>query len=199
MIKRILLALVIGTLATAVLAVLAFAADRAGLDALATGLFWQNSLLQGLVPLGNMGTPEHPVYEGTPLNILAFFASFPLGILIYGGAAYALLNLRRNRLTGWHGIVYREYWDFPRMIIARRGEETFLFYSRFDEDLDDYVDHYQVFRMPPLTNEELRRSWAGVESRALEALPSIGLRELPFALTRRNSTDMDVLLRRKGS
>ncbi|MGN2253779.1 hypothetical protein ACFWZ4_10415 [Frateuria sp. GZRe12] len=77
MIKRILLAFTIGVLATAVLFALSFAADSFGLTSLANGFLWQNTLLQGFAPLGNMGTPEHPVYEGTPLNFLAFLAGIP--------------------------------------------------------------------------------------------------------------------------
>ncbi len=44
-----------------------------------------------------MGSPEHPVYEGTPLNFLAFLASVPLGIVIYSVMAYAALSMVRRR------------------------------------------------------------------------------------------------------
>jgi hypothetical protein len=60
-------------------------------------LLWQNTLLQGFAPLGNMGTPEHPIYEGTPLNFLAFLASIPLSIIIYSLVAYAALSIARRR------------------------------------------------------------------------------------------------------
>ena len=52
-------------------------------------------------------------------------------------------------------IHYREFWDFPRMVIATSAEGTFLFWSRFDEALDDYVDHYEVWRMPELAAADL--------------------------------------------
>jgi hypothetical protein len=97
MIKRILLAFAIGVLATAVLFALSFAADFFGFTSLANGLLWQNTLLQSFAPLGNMGTPEHPVYEGTPLNFLAFLASVPLGIVVYSVMAYAALSMVRRR------------------------------------------------------------------------------------------------------
>ena len=97
MIKRILLAFAIGVLATAVLFALSFAADSFGFTSLANGLLWQNTLLQSSAPLGNMGTPEHPVYEGTPLNFLAFLASVPLGIVVYSVMAYAALSMVRRR------------------------------------------------------------------------------------------------------
>lgn len=97
MIKRILLAFAIGVLATAALFALSFAADSFGFTSLANGLLWQNTLLQSFAPLGNMGTPEHPVYEGTPLNFLAFLASVPLGIVIYSVMAYAVLSMVQRR------------------------------------------------------------------------------------------------------
>ena len=97
MIKRILLAFAIGVLATAVLFALSFTADSFGFTSLANGLLWQNRLLQNFSPLGNIGTPEHPVYEGTPLNFLAFLASVPLGIVIYSVMAYAALFMVRRR------------------------------------------------------------------------------------------------------
>jgi len=95
--KRIFLAFAIGVLATAVLFALSFAADSFGFTSLANGLLWQNTLLQSFAPLGNMGTPEHPVYEGTPLNFLAFLASAPLGIVVYSVMAYAALSMVRRR------------------------------------------------------------------------------------------------------
>ena len=97
MIKRIFLAFAIGVLATAILFALSFAADSFGFTSLANGLLWQNTLLQSFAPLDNMGTPEHPVYEGTPLNFLAFLASVPLGIVVYSVMAYAALSMVRRR------------------------------------------------------------------------------------------------------
>ena len=90
--KRIFLALLIGLVLTAGLLGLSFVADDAGLDSLASVLLWPNTLLQSLAPLGNIGTPERPIYEGTPLNFLAFFASVPLGFAVYTAAAYVILG-----------------------------------------------------------------------------------------------------------
>jgi hypothetical protein len=55
-------------------------------------IFWPNTVLQYLVPVPNVGAPDQPLYEGTPLNFLAFLASFPFAILVYGVVAYALLR-----------------------------------------------------------------------------------------------------------
>ena len=58
-----------------------------------------NTVLQNLVPvvygLPNIGTPDHLLYEGTLVNILAFFISFPLAILVYSMVAYIFLRWRK--------------------------------------------------------------------------------------------------------
>jgi len=95
MAKHIFQAAAIGVMTTIVLFGIALLAANAGYESLAKGLFWQNSLLQSLAPLGNIGTPQRPVYEGTPLNFLAFLASFPLGFFVYGSVAYIALAKRR--------------------------------------------------------------------------------------------------------
>jgi len=88
MAKRVLLAILLGVVATGAFIGLAFVADYAGLDGLAKVLFWQNSLLQTFAPLGNIGAAERPIYEGTPLNFLAFLASIPVGIIAYSALAF---------------------------------------------------------------------------------------------------------------
>ena len=95
----VLLAPGIGTLVTAVTAALSYFAFQAGAELLSESLFWPNTLMQSSVPilygLPNIGTPDHPLYEGTPVNIAAFFVSFPLGILVYSTVAYIFLRRRR--------------------------------------------------------------------------------------------------------
>jgi len=90
-------------------------------------------------------------------------------------------------MTSWSVVAYRDFWDVPRMVVARNGDETFLFYSRFDEELDDFISHYEVWRMPSLTEEDLQGSWEGLELRALERMPDIGLRDLPFPFVQRGA------------
>jgi hypothetical protein len=53
-------------------------------------------------------------------------------------------------MARWLFSAYREFWDVPRMVIARDETGTYLFYSPFDQQLDDYIDAYQVYRMPDL-------------------------------------------------
>jgi hypothetical protein len=92
MIKRIMLAGLIGVAVTLLLIAMSFAADDAGHETLSNVLFWQNWLLQALVPAPDIGTAEHPFAEGTPLTFIAWFASVPLGFVIYGMAAFAIMR-----------------------------------------------------------------------------------------------------------
>jgi hypothetical protein len=94
----ILLALGIGTLVTAVTAAISYFTFQAGAELVSEILFWPNTLMQSLVPFHNIGTPEHPFYEGTPVNIAAFFVSFLVGILIYSAVAYVFVRRRQYGL-----------------------------------------------------------------------------------------------------
>jgi len=85
----------------------------------------------------------------------------------------------------WRVIEYREFYDVPRMIVAADDEGLYLFYSRFDQGADEYLRHYEVYRMPELKGEVLAGSWEGLELRALERKPDIALNELPFKIERR--------------
>jgi hypothetical protein len=90
----------IAILFTALTAALSYFASQAGVELASEILFWPNTLMQSLVPLHNIGTTAHPLYEGTPLNIAAFFVSFPLAVFVYGTAAYIFLRRRQRN----HGI-----------------------------------------------------------------------------------------------
>ncbi len=86
----------------------------------------------------------------------------------------------------WTDIHYRDFYDVPRVIVARMGDESFLFYSKFVEQLDEYTDFYEVYRMPLVAEADLDGSWVGLENKALERLQDIPVDELPFAVSRRS-------------
>jgi hypothetical protein len=92
MTRRVLVAIGIGVLVTAATAVSSFVLWNRGFDVVGQFVFWPNTLLQTLLPAPNIGTPNHPIYEATPLNGLAFVASFPLAVASYGLVAYAFLR-----------------------------------------------------------------------------------------------------------
>jgi hypothetical protein len=92
----ILASLAIGVFITAVLTFMAsYCYDNDAV--LATRILsWPNTLLQSIVPLNNIGTAEKPFYEGTPINILAFLAHFPLSVAIYSGLTYWIIRKRKS-------------------------------------------------------------------------------------------------------
>ena len=46
-----------------------------------------------LLPRGNIGTPEHPAYEGTPIDFIVGFALVGLSIFFYPVATFLVLSL----------------------------------------------------------------------------------------------------------
>ena len=92
--RRVALSALIGVGVTLALLALAFGVSDKNL---AQAIFWHNTLIQNAIGGYNIGTPEQPVIEGTPMNILAFLASIPLGFLIYGVIAYFVIGLLGRR------------------------------------------------------------------------------------------------------
>jgi hypothetical protein len=91
-IKRVLLAALIGVAITLLLIAASFAADDAGHEALSNLLFWQNWLLQALLPAPAVGSSPNPFAGRMPLTFIAWFASVPLGFIIYGVAAFSVIR-----------------------------------------------------------------------------------------------------------
>lgn len=75
----------------------------AGAGQLARTLEWQAALLQGFVPTPNLGTVAQPLYEGTPLHLVAWYAGVLLGIPLYTLVMYVSLYVfrwfRRSRIN----------------------------------------------------------------------------------------------------
>jgi hypothetical protein len=85
----------------------------------------------------------------------------------------------------WLQAEYREFHDVPRMMVCTGREGTLLFYSRFDATVARYFDHYEVYRLPYQSDSEPCASWFGLETRALERLDDLPVREFPFDGERR--------------
>jgi hypothetical protein len=92
--RKILLALGIGVLMTVILTTLAFFINSRKVSRV---LVWQAALLVDAVPAHNIGTPEKPFYEGTPLHLFAFGLGVLLGVPIYAFLAYVTLSLFARR------------------------------------------------------------------------------------------------------
>lgn len=94
-------ALGIGIATTILLTLASYVADKVGLPSLSNLLSWPNSLLQTTAPCFPVATDRagRTICEGTPLNFVAFMASFPLSIAAYSAIAYFILRRRARRGT----------------------------------------------------------------------------------------------------
>ena len=90
-------------------------------------------------------------------------------------------------------IIYRGFWDVPRIFLARHGGQTFLFDCAFDEKLDDYPDSYKVFLMPELQDDELPHDWTTLLPRALSYLGEVAVNAVQFDPSNRKEIDAAIL------
>jgi hypothetical protein len=86
-----------GVVLTVVLTLASYLLDKVGANSLAAVLFWPNALLQSATPCVRGSGLDRPFCEGTPINALAFVASFPLSIAAYSVLAYVILRRRTRR------------------------------------------------------------------------------------------------------
>jgi hypothetical protein len=63
-------------------------------------LEWQAALFQNLIPAPNLGTAERPLYEGTPLHLVAWYVGVMLSFPMYTAGAYIALAVRQRALSG---------------------------------------------------------------------------------------------------
>jgi hypothetical protein len=74
-------------------------------DVLMWPVYLVGPVIGKLLPRGNIGTAEHPVYEGTPIDVLVGFALVCLSILFWPVATFVVLTVvsriqaRRDRLN----------------------------------------------------------------------------------------------------
>lgn len=82
-------------------------------------------------------------------------------------------------------LLYRDFWDVPRIFLASGEQSLLLFDCEFDKDVEDFGDEYKVFLMPELSEAELSGSWHGLSGKALRFLGEIPITEVGFDQTRR--------------
>lgn len=92
--RTLVVAMGIGVFVLAVSYGAAYYAHEMGAVAVARILSWPNTALQSFTPCLPIGTPAKPFCEGSALNLLAYAARFPVGIVVYSAAAYVFLRRR---------------------------------------------------------------------------------------------------------
>jgi hypothetical protein len=96
-----------------------------------------------------------------------------------------------RRMTQWLHAEYRDYDGVPRSMVCAGIHGTFLFHSPLDRASGAYRNHYEVYRLPSLSESELCLSWFGLETRAIARLPDLPIDEFPFDRERRSFLPYD--------
>jgi hypothetical protein len=85
--------------------------------------------------------------------------------------------------------LYRDFYDVPRMLLMEYGEKVYLFDCKFDEQLDDYPDRYQVYVLRDWPPESvLSGDWGDICS-PRTFVGTAGVHELLFDSSRRECID----------
>lgn len=95
----------------------------------------------------------------------------------------------------WASIIYRDFYDVPRIFIVENEGLAFLFDCEFNREKDEYESNYRVYRMPKLTDEELAGTWEGLSARAEQFLGEVPLSAIEFDPTLRQKVNLYPLRR----
>ena len=91
----------------------------------------------------------------------------------------------------WTPFQYRDFWDVPRVLVASYGNDFLLLSCRFDDELDEYLDTYEVYRLKEYDSTQFEGSWKGIEELASDQLGRIAVRDIEFDESRRRQINLD--------
>src|SRR5437879_3362509 len=89
-------------------------------------------------------------------------------------------------------IIYRDFYDVPRIFVVLLDGTTLLMDCVFNEASDEYSDVYEVYRMRP-NFEPPEGSWESLTREGAERLGSIPVSAVRFDPTRRCYIETEVL------
>jgi hypothetical protein len=90
-------------------------------------------------------------------------------------------------------IVYREFYDVPRMLIVSHRGLKLLLDSPFDESRDEYSPTYRVYVLPKEVDEHTLGSWEALPQMATKSLGEIPVDQVVFDPTKRAEVDAGVI------
>lgn len=90
-------------------------------------------------------------------------------------------------------IIYRDFWDVPRIFLVQYHGRQYLFDCRFDESIEDYEEMYQVYVLPELKEDELNGSWKDIAKKAESYLGEVPVSEVKFDPTKRYRIDTSII------
>lgn len=97
----------------------------------------------------------------------------------------------------WLAIQYRDFYDIPRLVVVSYGGQLYLFDSPFDDDADEYSDHFTVYRLRPEAGARIEdASWLELV-RLGEPIGRVRTDEVEFDPSKRHLIS-DAVFRRLG-
>jgi hypothetical protein len=90
-------------------------------------------------------------------------------------------------------IQYRDFWDVPRVFVTSYQGRHYLFDCPFNDELDEYPDHYEVFLTNSLPAEVLNGSWMNIRDQAIHHLGQVPVKSVQFDETMREEIDAGIL------
>jgi hypothetical protein len=90
-------------------------------------------------------------------------------------------------------IVYREFYDVPRLFVVNFAGRSWLIDGGFDDAADEYPDAYAVYAMPALSAEALAGDWSSLADRATRPVGKVPTGRVTLDATRRKTISSDVL------
>lgn len=96
-------------------------------------------------------------------------------------------------MLGESEIVYRDFWDVPRIFIVRHHERQYLFDCRFNKSDEDFERKYRIYAFPDLPESELRGSWEGFAERAERYLGEVPVESVSFDPSKRHRIDTRII------
>jgi len=90
---------------------------------------------------------------------------------------------------------YGGFWDVPRFILLRYGEQVIYLKSPFDDDLDEYRETYSVYSVPNSVGESVLNGgdWKLLDQAALSFIGLVPINAVTFDSTKRKSLDSSCL------
>src|SRR5258708_28013239 len=86
----------------------------------------------------------------------------------------------REKMSHKTRIVYREFYDVPRMLILTHRGQKLLLDCKFDESLDEYPAVYKVYALPLEIDENALQSWDALPQNAMKYLGDIPVEKVMF-------------------
>lgn len=103
---------------------------------------------------------------------------------------WAKLRLGNVTTAKWLPIRYREFHDVPRAIVVEYRGDLYFLSCLFDEEIDDYPEHFSVYRLPEDANDWLDdiSDWSDLTSKGV-CVGTIRVADVRFDDTKRKSID----------